>query len=321
MCKKLKKIDKKNTNKLYYKLIHNKQQITNKQTIKMAATINNENLKKILKLAVETNDTQLLNFITEWISSKQCSGLSIDKNSKDVVENKMICNINRPIVVEGVFLNMSKKTLHVGGNSWFMVMLVTDPKQALIELEAGKIPLEVLNHKNDRKWSPLTYVCRNANLIPDSEKIIRKLLDNCVDLNLNTKEVSSCLHLSCENVYGDSNEQTVEILWNDSKMDVNVEDEDGDTPLICFLKNYDEKKSQKLLKMMIESKKLSEFKGKDIIKILLNNNFKKMMPVVEELLTKVSGTINIMDEFDDFAKLNTCQRKELFNFLSKLEKK
>jgi len=191
--------------------------------------MNLETLNKAAKIAVEKNNLELLQLIcTQGMPTNlgECMVCATEKGYTDIMLFLMKKNpvspsvpVERPLVLHNVKLTMSSLSTCVNSHSTLLMTLVTNPEQALKDLESGTVSVKEINHPNDVGWTPLSYVARNAKKIPKFGEIMQKLLDLGADVNENTSPPA--LPYALRNSAGDSTEEAVAILLKHPKININ----------------------------------------------------------------------------------------------------
>ena len=289
---------------------------------------------KALKFAVENNNQDLFNWaLTQGkpTNFNECLLLAIQKDAKEMV-NILLEKIGgtdkvpmgpRPlVVVDAIYLNMSKNTLKVGQNSKFMITLHTNPEQALKELVEGVISKEEINHRNEKGWTALMYLCRNANLIPLSDKLIQKLMDLEADVNLVEEAGWTALMLAASHTKKDSSEETVEMLLKHPKIEINAVDKDGDPAIMLvalYLSGPCISSTEKTFEMLLNSPKIDlNIKAKNSATILIILAKYGNMKLVECLLATGKAKLDILDNYLAYYQLGHDYRQKLFALVKKM---
>ena len=211
-------------------------------TTNTTSTIAIETLNKALKIAVESNNLELI----QWIFSQgtpsnlnESIAIAVEKSYTDMVTiltKKVVVVVPpkpRQLILGTQKLKMNTNGYTATSNCQLMETLFLDngSDQALQDLNAGLVDLSEINHKNSHGWTVLMYLARNAKHIKNSDKLVQKLIDLGADVNLKNSSDYPALWLASCNTVEHSTENVVEMLVKHPKIDINITFPSGDSLL------------------------------------------------------------------------------------------
>lgn len=171
---------------------------------------------------------------------------------------------------------------------------------------------DVINYQNDAGWTALMMACANSNRYSNNE-IVKLLLDQDADPNIQDKYGYTALMLSCENSNTDSNNETV-ILLLDHKADPNLENDCGWTALMFSCCNTNTTSNIETVKLLLNYKSDTTLQNNcdgytALMLSCVKSNTSSNIETVKLLLNN-GKDINILNEHTETALMLACLNED-----------
>ena len=156
-----------------------------------------------------------------------------------------------------ITLDMSPFTKNVTKNSSLMLAIQKDPLKALNDLKNKVYSDDYINYQNEKGWTILHYLCRNAAKIPYAHDLIEFLLNYpLTSVNLQDSEGWTALIFASRNSNIDSTTKTVEMLLQHKDIDVNLYICKKWTALMLAACNSNENSNNETVQMLLQHKNI-----------------------------------------------------------------
>ena len=214
-----------------------------------------------------------------------------------------------PLVIHDVILDMSPIITKVGKNSTLMINLQKNPEKTLEELRFGVYSIDEINYQNEKKWTILHHLCRNAAKISFAHDLIEVLLNHPkIQINLKSDNNYTPLSLACYHSKVDSTEKTIEILLKHPDIDVNLTESGGWTTLMIAASLSNAQSSDNTVKMLLQHPKINVnfVNSSGVSALMLACQFSKTESTektVEMLLQHKDIDVNIQSSNDKLSAL------------------
>ena len=154
-----------------------------------------------------------------------------------------------------ITLDMSTFSKEVTKNSSLMLKIQKDPLKALNDLKNGVYSDDYINYQNEKGWTILHYLCRNARNIPYAYDLIEFLL-NLPIIDVNSKNINTYTPLMMAACYSkiDSTEKTVEMLLQHQNIKLNLFSEERWTALMLAARHTNTTSSEKTVEILLQYK-------------------------------------------------------------------
>ena len=204
-------------------------------------------------------------------------------------------------------LDMSPNSKNVAKNSSLMFKIQKDPLKALNDLKNGGFSDNYINYQNERGWTILHYLCRNARNIPHAHDLIEFLLNHPItDVNIPQRKKWSPLLMTTFYSNSTSTEITVEMLLKHPNINVNFQMIDGYTALMGAAKNSNNTSTEKTVEMLLKHPNINvniQNKNGDTALMLAYDNEN----VIKMLLQHPKININIKSNNNDICFIRLCE--------------